>query len=340
MPLTPISDAAHAQPPGGLDVKGWEVRTEIDRKEVGKVDDVLVDESGRARYLDVDLGMFRKHVLVPIGRARADRTSDVVWISDIDKDGIKGIPDYDRHTGRIDPDYERTVQTAYRNRGRHDTESVAVGSSDARLAELGELKKVDVADGEPNPKGWEVYAADGRRIGEVDELIVDTSHMKVRYLDVDLAAKDLGFTSDRHILVPMDQARLNRDDKHVLVDGLRADALTDYPVFAGLPISRDLDDQIQRHFTGGGPVGREDLYADDLYDERAFLGDRTEAREADPARGRDREDLVAGPDVLEPREGGHGRRDDALRSRPADNDDVTVEVRGEDVRVEQHRRGE
>jgi photosynthetic reaction center H subunit len=339
MPLTPISDAAHAQPPGGLDVKGWEVRTEIDREQVGKVDDILVDDGGRARYLDVDLGMFRKHVLVPIGRARADRTSDVVWISDIDKDGMKGIPDYDRETGRIDPDYERTIQTAYRSRGRHETQRVATDASGARLAELGELKKVDVADGEPNPKGWEVYAADGRRIGEVDELIVDTSHMKVRYLDVDLAAKDLGFTSDRHILVPIDQARLNRDDKHVLVDGLRADALTEYPVFAGLPISRDLDDQIQRHYTGGGAVRRDELYADDLYDERAFLGDRGEFREPDSARARG-EDVVAGPDVLEPRDGGHGRRDDALRSRAVDNDDVTVEVRGEDVRVERHRRGE
>jgi photosynthetic reaction center H subunit len=267
MPLIPITDAANARLPGGLDVKGWEVRTDRDDADVGKVEDILVDDSGRARYLDVDLGTFRRHVLVPIGLARADRSARVVRVTDMDKDRIRDVPEYGRNPTHVDRDYERLVAAAYSGPVA-ERETVAPDG----LAKLKDLDKVQVASDEPNPKGWEVFAADGQRIGQVDELIVDTNAMKVRYFDVDLATKDLGFRGDRHILVPADQARLDRDDKHVFVEGLRADSLSDYPVYGGLPLSHDFDSQIRRRFEGARTV---DEAREDLYDESAFLGDRS-----------------------------------------------------------------
>src|SRR5688572_4109834 len=53
-----------------------------------------------------------------------------------------------------------------------------------RVVPMDDLDDFRVAGDTPDPRGWEVVASDGRRIGEVDELLVDTSAMKVRYLDV------------------------------------------------------------------------------------------------------------------------------------------------------------
>jgi hypothetical protein len=44
---------------------------------------------------------------------------------------------------------------------------------------------VRLGSGEPDVRGWDVFASDGQRIGEVDDLLVDSSG-RVRYLDVDL----------------------------------------------------------------------------------------------------------------------------------------------------------
>lgn len=49
-----------------------------------------------------------------------------------------------------------------------------------------------VAEGDPDVRGWAVIGQDGRRIGEVDDLLVDTHAMKVRYLEVRLDRDLLG----------------------------------------------------------------------------------------------------------------------------------------------------
>ena len=59
MPLIPLSrNPDHALPADALDVRGWTVKTSLDREKVGKVDDLLVDERGRPLYLDVNMGLF------------------------------------------------------------------------------------------------------------------------------------------------------------------------------------------------------------------------------------------------------------------------------------------
>ena len=82
-----------------------------------------------------------------------------------------------------------------------------------RVVPLGQLDDFRVAEGDPDGRGWEVLASDGRKIGEVDELLVDTAAMKVRYLDVDLDVDDVVLSGghDRHVLIPIGYARLERD---------------------------------------------------------------------------------------------------------------------------------
>jgi hypothetical protein len=102
-----------------LDIRGWEVRTSVDDEQVGKVHDVLVDDSGDARYLDVDLGIFRKHVLLPVGQAATDESNDVVWVHAMNSEDFKDIPEYE-HGSRVEPAFERETTSAYdqRTRGR------------------------------------------------------------------------------------------------------------------------------------------------------------------------------------------------------------------------------
>ena len=77
-----------------------------------------------------------------------------------------------------------------------------------RVVPLDELDDYQVSEGDPDVRGWDVIASDGRKIGEVDELLVDTQAMKVRYLDVDLSDEVIANAGgeDRHVLIPIGYA--------------------------------------------------------------------------------------------------------------------------------------
>jgi PRC-barrel domain protein len=64
-----------------------------------------------------------------------------------------------------------------------DAETAAPGSA---VSSLARLRGYRVAPGDPDVRGWQVYAGDGGIIGQVDDLLVDTAAMKVRYLQVRL----------------------------------------------------------------------------------------------------------------------------------------------------------
>ncbi|HYO13250.1 MAG TPA: PRC-barrel domain-containing protein [Thermoanaerobaculia bacterium] len=56
----------------------------------------------------------------------------------------------------------------------------------SRIVPLTRLPGHRLAGDEPDVRGWTVFGSDGERIGEVDDLLVDTASGRVRYLDVDL----------------------------------------------------------------------------------------------------------------------------------------------------------
>ncbi|HEU0302340.1 MAG TPA: PRC-barrel domain-containing protein [Longimicrobium sp.] len=129
-----------------------------------------------------------------------------------------------------------------------------------RVVPLGQLDDFRVAEGDPDVRGWEVLAADGRKIGEVDELLVDTGAMKVRYLDVDLDVDDVVLSGghDRHVLIPIGYARLERDRDCVMVDGLASSELAGLPSYGQGPLTRDFETSVRESFAargrGGGTV--------------------------------------------------------------------------------------
>jgi uncharacterized protein (TIGR02271 family) len=122
----------------------------------------------------------------------------------------------------------------------------------------------DVAPNEPDVRGWNVVLSNDEAIGEVDELIIDPAAGKVRYLDVELDAKTLGLEDDRHVLVPISNAQLDRADKEVVLTGLNREALLRLPEYDGTTFSKGYDDTFRGHLSKGYETKRLTRSAEEL----------------------------------------------------------------------------
>ena len=85
-------------------------------EEIGTVEDVLVDESGRLRYLVVSAGPWKSHqkFLLPIGRCQTNRGAEAILLMGIpNKEALEQLPPY-QSDNQIDYDYEEEVRNVYR----------------------------------------------------------------------------------------------------------------------------------------------------------------------------------------------------------------------------------
>lgn len=278
--------------PDAFDVRGWEVRTEKDDEKAGTVKDLLVDGSGMPHLLRVDLGVFRKHVLVPLGHAWADASRRVVWVEGLAGDDLKRMPDASQLPDPVSEDFERRLEEDFAGVAS-DALRADPPDGDDRLARLEKLPDVVISKGSSDPRGWKVVAGDGAKLGKVGELIVDRDEMSVRYLDVDVDEKELGLEAiDRHVLLPVERARFDHKRKTVVLDGLFKADLQAYPVFTGLPLAKGMVAEIEERFRGGGR--RDDAWVDRSA-RRFFDGGRRRGR-ADP-------EAPASATIVRPREG-------------------------------------
>lgn len=245
-------------------------------------------------------------------------------------------------------------------------QSKGEGASPA-LSSLADLRDFTVADGDPDVRGWDVFTGEGRRIGEVHDLLVDTTAMKVRYLDVHLDRELLSgqtegtgptarehlfepgpigspagpltgtgvvgvgdldsvpgmsvkpefdtptdrgeqrsladhlvhgslldeenqligdravssgssmpaMSGDRHVLIPIGRARLDRQADRILVDSLRTEDILDLPDYDHGPVSREHEAALLQRFDRGYVHSPErDFYAHSLYDDESFYSNR------------------------------------------------------------------
>jgi hypothetical protein len=316
----------------------------------------------------VDLGFLKKHVLVPVRQARVDAAEDVGWVDNLTKDQFEDVPEYTGDARVVTAEYERSLSEAYL-RARHtdreiDREVVgdtaATGSGAQRLVRLGDLKEFRVAKGDTDPRGWTVVASDGHKIGEVSELLVDTRSLEARYIDCDVDEDKLGLEGvDRHVLVPIDAARLDRHKKNVVLDGVFAKDVGAIPVYGGLPLEERAEREVREAFRldeRGDP--RDSRYAADARDIDArrdadmFYGARRDARrmaatdraaDADDRPGHigdraatgdrisDREVRVSGRDEAVLREG------DEATLRDEDRE-IRIRLSGDDIVIEKRPR--
>jgi uncharacterized protein (TIGR02271 family) len=96
-----------------------------------------------------------------------------------------------------------------------------------------ELHDYKVEPGDPDPRGWNVVGRDGRSLGKVRDLVVDTSAMKVRQLIVDPDAGSMGGRSEHEsMLLDIHDVDVRSDTHQVVASetssGQRYSTGTDY----------------------------------------------------------------------------------------------------------------
>ncbi|HEV7990468.1 MAG TPA: PRC-barrel domain-containing protein [Gemmatimonadaceae bacterium] len=98
------------------------------------------------------------------------------------------------------------------------------------LAHLSDLDDFMIADPTPDFRDWKVVLADGRRVGKVDDVLVDTSTMMVKYIELKvdhdvLLPEVVPGEEDRWLLVPVELAHIDSDAANVVLDRLPAGGL-------------------------------------------------------------------------------------------------------------------
>ncbi|WP_255478769.1 DUF2382 domain-containing protein [Rufibacter sp. XAAS-G3-1] len=153
-----------------------------------------------------------------------------------------------------------------------------------RLQELGG-SDYEIADHQPNIKGWTVKDPQGRTIGEVDELIFDVQSRKVRYMVVDLEGSTLDL-EPRDVLIPIGIADLHESDDDVILPSVTAEQLRSLPTYHEGSIDQAHETSIRSIFGGLGAAGagaaltshhpdRDDFYNHELFSDRGFTRRRT-----------------------------------------------------------------
>jgi len=111
----------------------------------------------------------------------------------------------------------------------------------------------EVADGQPDIRGWDVKDSNGKTIGEVDDLIFDEQSLKVRYMVVDLDDNDFDLDDDKDVLIPIGYGELHDKGDDVILPNVTAAqlaALPDYDHDHG--ITSDDEYKIRNVFAGAG----------------------------------------------------------------------------------------
>ncbi|GAA4378084.1 PRC-barrel domain-containing protein [Hymenobacter koreensis] len=154
------------------------------------------------------------------------------------------------------------------------------------LVRLRDLKDFEVADGSPDVRGWAVRGADGKRFGDVYELIVEPDALKVRYLDVELDSALNINDRERHVLIPIGAAAIDHDDDNVFVPALDINSVMNYPPYQDIHISRDLEESMLRALRLPVPVANDNtpFYEGPPYDESHFYRARRTAEQASMRR--------------------------------------------------------
>lgn len=329
-------------PAYAYDVTGWTVRTQVDDAKVGKVDDVVVAEDGEPRYLDVDLGFLKKHVLVPLERAHADAVDEVVVVERMSADDFESVPPLTHDPTKLTLDYERRLSEAYRTRDA--PHATVVDEPSDRFVRLDGMDGFHIR-GEDDPRGWKVIGGDGGEIGKAVDLVIERDSLHAAYLIVAVDEKHHRLERiSRHVLIPIERVRLT-DNHRVLVDGLFARDVGRYPVYGGLPVPDHTLERIGDFFRG--LIGADASVADvttrhsggtsPARDPRVFFGTSSPVAGREPGEARDtvveRDTDVEDQEVVATPVADRPGADRQARALDREGDAVTVESGDREIRI-------
>jgi sporulation protein YlmC with PRC-barrel domain len=151
------------------------------------------------------------------------------------------------------------------------------------LAHLKDLNGFMIADPSSDIRGWRVTRRDGRRIGTVDDLIVETTELEVRYLEVQVDHDVNGSAEDTWVLVPARAARIHDMHDRIVIDWLPLAGLAGAPRTSRIVPSAEQERAIRAYFAPAARVTRNE--DEETLDYARFWRSRptTSARLPDPA---------------------------------------------------------
>jgi len=158
------------------------------------------------------------------------------------------------------------------------TGTMEAGTDLSGLRPLSALDDFEVSDTDSDVRGWDVVASDGKKIGEVEELLVDTAARRVRYLVVDVDTSLLsGAGQGSHVLVPVEGVRLDDRNNKVLVSSVGSTNLSSLSAYDSSQLQRGYASQ------GTGTSARQGLGREEgearltLSEEELAVGKRRES---------------------------------------------------------------
>jgi photosynthetic reaction center H subunit len=115
-----------------------------------------------------------------------------------------------------------------------------------KIAPMRNVPGYQVAETDPDPRGWDVLAADGEVAGKICEIWVDVEEVLIRYLEVDLEGWE------RNVLLPMGFVQIEPMRRRVRVTSITADQFSRVPLTANPDlVTRLEEDKIMGYFGGG-----------------------------------------------------------------------------------------
>lgn len=143
------------------------------------------------------------------------------------------------------------------------------------LRRLRDLTDFEVASGSPDVRGWSVRGSDGKKFGEVYELIVEEQALKVRYLDIELDSALNVNERDRHILLPIGVAALDEEGDNIFVPSLTSESVLDYPPYVEIQITREYEEAMLKSLNLPLPSYKSnEFYDQSPYNEQQFYQNR------------------------------------------------------------------
>lgn len=125
---------------GEPDIRGWAVRT-LNGREVGKVDDLLVDpDAGEVVMMDVEMRASERHLQLPLRTAQLDHGAKRVIVDSGDVDTYSALD----HMPAQDRDRDRYYEEEERAREREEEIARTQRAADAERAQLAPEARADV----------------------------------------------------------------------------------------------------------------------------------------------------------------------------------------------------
>jgi len=111
-----------------------------------------------------------------------------------------------------------------------------------RLQEL-DRSDFEIVREDPDIRGWDVRGTNSRKVGAVEDLIVDAREKKVRYMVVDLDDNELKLRH-RKVLIPIGLAELDPREDDVLSPNISAQQLSELPDYDRNSLTADVERRI------------------------------------------------------------------------------------------------